>query len=99
MVAGAARESHRNNSCTINTVTGNQQNLLLGLFQKESSRNNTLPKRRKKGTVPLSLTFPSRPLKALQIGLSEALFQPSLHLSINAADRSIPFSKTTKRAR
>lgn len=97
MVAGAACESHRNNSCTINTVTGNQKNLLRGLFQKESSRNNTLPKRRKKGTVPPSLAFPSRPLKALQISLSEALFQPSLHLSVNAADRSVPFSKTTKK--
>lgn len=97
MVAGAACESHRNNSCTINTVTGNQKNLLRGLFQKESSRNNTLPKRRKKGTVPPSLTFPSRPLKALQISLSEALFQPSLHLSVNAADRSVPFSKQTKK--
>lgn len=96
MVAGAACVSHRNNSCTINTVTGNQKNLLRGLFQKESSRNNTLPKRRKKG-IPSSLAFPSRPLKALQIGLSEALFQPSLHLSINAADRSVPFSKTTKK--
>lgn len=100
MVAGAACESHRNNSCTINIVTGNQKNLLHGLFQKESSRNNTLPKKRKKGMItplPPSLAFPSRPLKALQIGLSEALFQPSFHLSINAADRSVPFSKTTKK--
>lgn len=39
MVAGAACESHRNNSCTINTVTGNQKNLLRGLFQKKSSSN------------------------------------------------------------
>lgn len=52
MVAGAACEFHRNNSCTINTVTGNQKNLLHGLFQKESSRNNTLPERREKGTIP-----------------------------------------------
>lgn len=97
MVAGAASESHRNNSCTSNTVTGNQKNLLHGLFQKESSRNNTLPKERKKGTIPSSPAFPSRPLKALQIGLSEALFQPSLPLSKNAVDRSVPFSKTTKK--
>lgn len=40
MVAGAACESHRNNSCTINTVTGNQKKKLLrGLFQKKSSSN------------------------------------------------------------
>lgn len=47
--------------------------------------------------IPSSLAFHSRPLKALQIGLSEALFQPSLHLSINAVDTSVPFSKTTKK--
>lgn len=37
MMAGEARESHRNNSCTINTVTGNQKNLLHGLFQEEAT--------------------------------------------------------------
>lgn len=49
--------------------------------------------------IPSSFTFHSRPLKALQIGLSEALFQPSLHLSINAVDTSVPFSKTTKKGK
>lgn len=50
-------------------------------FQKQHS---TRPrrggkKRNEKGTVPSSLAFffPSRPLKALHVGLSEALFQPS----------------------
>lgn len=83
MAAKAARESHTNNSCTINTVTGNQKDLLLGLFQKESSRNNTLPEAGE-GTFP-SLAFPSRPLKALQIGLGST-FPAALHPSINAAD-------------
>lgn len=100
MVAGAACESHRNNSCTTNTVMGNQKNLLHGLLQKESSRNNTPPEGRKKKKVrfpPPLLFFPSRPLKALHIGLSEALFQPFLYLSINAADRSVRISRTTKK--
>lgn len=46
--------------------------------------------------IPLP-RFSFQPLKALQIGLSEALFYPSLCLSINAADRSVPLSTTTKK--
>ena len=57
MVAGAASESHRNNSCTINTVKDNQKNLILGLFQEESLRNNTLPRRKKKSMIPPSFAF------------------------------------------
>lgn len=42
------------------------RNLLRRLFQEEGSRNNTLPEKRRKGTILPSLLFPSRPLKALQ---------------------------------
>lgn len=64
---------------------GNQKILLRGLLPKESSRNNTPLARgnggkneNEKGRVHSSLAFlPSRPLKALHVGLSEALFQPS----------------------
>lgn len=52
-------------------------------LQKQHSnrpRRGGKKKRNEKGTVPSSLAFfffPSRPLKALHVGLSEALFQPS----------------------
>lgn len=98
MVAGAAKRvpqkqfmynkhSHRKSKKSAPRIIPERK------FQKQHSA----PRRGRKGTVPPSLASPSRPLKALQIGLSEALFQPSLHLSINAADRSVPFSKTTKK--
>lgn len=98
MVAGAAKRvpqkqfmynkhSHRKSKKSAPRIIPERK------FQKQHSA----PRRGRKGTVPPSLASPSRPLKALQIGLSEALFQPSLHLSINAADRSVPFSKTKKK--
>lgn len=54
-------------------------------------------KKRWYDSLLLCFFFPSRPLKALHIGLSEALFQPSLYLSINAVDRSVRISRTTKK--
>lgn len=46
---GRPVESHRNNSYTINTVTGNQKSLLRGLFQKEKVPETTLCPKKKGG--------------------------------------------------
>lgn len=67
-------------------------------FQKQHSAQQ---EEERYGSLPPSFAFPSRPLKALQIGLSEALFQPSLHLSVNAAhtQKRPVLQNNTERAR
>lgn len=97
MAAEAACESHRNDSCTINTVIGNQKKSAPRIIPERMFQKQHFALR---GGIKVrfpSLAFPSRPLKALLIGLSEELFHPSLNLSVNAADRSVPFFHNNKR--
>lgn len=92
MVAGAASESHRNNSCTINTVTENQKKKKCSVdYSREKVPEITLSaKGGRKGTIPLP-RFSFQTIKGTPDWPLGSTF-PAV-LSINAADRSVPFSK------
>lgn len=88
-----AETVHIQQKTTVNKVK--KKICFLG-YSRRKVPKHFVQRREKKGVI--LLTFPSGPLKALRIGLSEALFQPYPRPSINAVDRSVPLPRTTKRA-